>query len=193
MSPTLPTGRTGSALALGLLGGVLALGWFAGAAPLLDLHAEQAAALTQRRLLSQRLEGLTATLPALQRAAAAPVLDGAAGTLLEGGTDAIAGAALQALVRDMAGRVGATLFSVETLPAAPDGSYRRIGLRLALNAPWPVLVQLLHAIRQARPRMVVDDLELHQTQVQLGEQEALLNAAFTVHAFRGDAELRGAP
>src|SRR4051812_27657448 len=154
MSPTLPTGRAGSALALGLLGGALALGWFAGMAPLLGLHAEQAASLAQRRLLSQRMEGFTATLPALQRAAAAPALDGAAGTLLEGGTDAIAGAALQALVRDMAGRIGATLFSVETLPAVPDGPYRRIGLRLALNAPWPVLVQLLHAIRQARPRMV---------------------------------------
>jgi general secretion pathway protein M len=193
MIATLPTGRAGSVLALGLLGSALLISWFAGAAPLLRWHEEQATALAQRRLLSQRMEAFVTVLPALQRAASAPVLEGVDATLLQGGTDAIAGAALQALVRDMAGRIGATLVSVETLPTVANGPYRRIGLRLTLNAQWPMVVQLLQVIDKARPRLVIDDLELHQTHLQLSEQEVLLSAAFTLYGFRGDAELRRAP
>ena len=193
MIATLPTGRAGSVLAVGLLGSALLISWFAGAAPLLRWHEEQATALAQRRLLSRRMEAFVMALPALQRAASAPVLEGVDTTLLEGGTDAIAGAALQALVRDMAGRIGATLVSVETLPAVANGPYRRIGLRLTLNAQWPMVVQLLQVIDKARPRLVVDDIELHQTHLQLSEQEVLLSTAFTLYGFRGDAELRRAP
>jgi general secretion pathway protein M len=188
MNATLPTGPSGRLLALGLLGAVLLAGWVGIAAPLAAWHAERAEAIDGRRMIAQRMEALAAVLPALQEAAAARSADsGAASSLLEGGTDAVAGAALQGLLRDMATRVGASLNSIETLAAAPAGAYRRIGLRLSLSAPWPVLVQLLQAVEQARPRMVVDELELHNSQMQADTGEVMLNAAFTAYAFRGDA------
>jgi hypothetical protein len=183
MTATLPTGRAGRMLAA----------WIGGVAPLLHWHAGLVAALGQRRLLAERMAAYADALPALRQAAAVPVAGDVAPALLEGATDAIAGAALQGLVREMTGRVGATLLSVETLPATVGGTHRRIGLRLSLAAPWPVLAHLLDAVDQARPSMLVDDLELHQTQLRVGEAEALLNAAFTVYAFRRDADARGAP
>jgi general secretion pathway protein M len=189
MTAGLPTGRPGTALALGLLGGVLLTAWFGIGAPLLVWHADRAAELTERRALARRLEALAEAAPAPPRA---PGLDTAAALLLEGGTDAVAGAALQGLVRDMATRAGATLSSVETLPAATVGGYHRIGLRLSLSASWPVLVRLLEAVEQARPRAVVDDLEVQAAQMLTGAEEALLTAGFTVHAFRAGSDLRAA-
>ncbi|WP_171616309.1 type II secretion system protein GspM [Roseicella sp. DB1501] len=189
MTLALPEGRAGSALAVLLLGGALLMLWLVGAAPLLARHAAAEDALRQRRALQHRLEAVAASLPLLQeRAALVPDSGEAAPALLEGGTDAVAGASLQQAVRRMAGEAGATLFSVETLPAQPSGAYRRIGLRLSLAAPWPVLMQLLQAIGQARPRMAVDDLDLRQTQLRTGTEEALLNASLTLYAFRGGDE-----
>jgi hypothetical protein len=192
MTASLPTGRSGTALAVGLLGGMLLSAWFAIGAPLLAWHADGAAELAERRGLARRLEALADPLPAPQRAARAPGSDNAASLLLEGGTDAVSGAALQGLVRDMATRAGATLSSVETLPATTVGSYHRIGLRLSLSATWPVLVRLLEAVEQARPRTVVDALEVQASQMLTGAEEALLTAGFTVYAFRAGAELQAA-
>lgn len=183
MNTTLPTGRPGQALALGLLGGALLLAWFAVAAPLLAWHVGRAEQLADRLLLARRLEAAAMTLPSLQAAASTAAIGNTAPALLEGATDATTGAALQGLVQDMAARMGATLFSVETLATIPVGAYRRVGLRLSLTAPWPVLVELLQAVDQARPRMVVDDLELHNSQIRGGAEQLLLNAAFSVHAF----------
>ena len=187
MTASLPTGRAGTALALGLLGGVLLAAWFAIGAPLLAWHADRAAELAERRGLVRRLEVLAEPGPMPPRA---PGLDDTAALLLEGGTDAVAGAALQGLVRDMATRAGATLSSVETLPATTVGGYRRIGLRLSLSASWPVLVRLLEAVELARPRTVVDELEVQATQMLTSTEETLLTAGFTVYAFRAATELR---
>ena len=75
------------------------------------------------------------------------------------------------------------LSSAEQLPAEAVGGYRRIGLRVALAAPFPALVQLLQAIEQASPPMLIDDLRLHGPP----PQSTLLpmDASFTVLAFRG--------
>ena len=82
--------------------------------------------------------------------------------------------------------------SSNPLPAVPTGAYRRIGLRLSLTVPWPVLVRLLQVMKEERPRMVIDDLELHNAQLPTETGELLLNAVFTVYAFRGGTEARGA-
>src|SRR5690349_24944927 len=105
MNAALPTGSAGRALALGLLGVVLRLGWLLIAAPLITLYSDRAEELADRQLQARRMESLAASLPALQRAAETQSLDTAAPSLLEGATDAIAGAAMQGLVRDMASRV----------------------------------------------------------------------------------------
>src|SRR5262249_32772616 len=63
---TLPTGRVGQALALTVLGLLLAAGYLAVVAPVLDLYAAREATLADRRMLAQRLGGVADELPSLQ-------------------------------------------------------------------------------------------------------------------------------
>ena len=181
----LPTGRAGSLLALGLALIVLLTAWFAVAAPLLDWYAERGARLDQRLVLARRMAALAATLPRLRQAEAGAATSGIAPSmLLEGATDAVAAATLQERVQDMARQAGVSLASAETLPATPAGAYRRIGLRVSLSGPWPVLVTLLEQVEQASPRMLLDDLQLHGPRMVAPPPNPPLEAGFTVFAFR---------
>ncbi len=182
---TLPTGRAGRMLALGITLIVVLAAWFAVAAPLLDWHAERAELLDQRRALARRMAEVAATLPQLRQSEAAGGAKGPApATLLEGASDAVAAASLQERVQEMAGRAGAALTSAETLPATQAGAYRRIGLHVTLSASWTVLVKLLQSIEEASPRMLVDDVQLHGARMVAAPPDPPLEAGFTVLAFR---------
>lgn len=179
------TGLAGRVLALGLLLLVGAALWVGLAAPVLAWQDERAALLEQRQMLAARMARIAASLPDLQRAAAAGGPAGpAAATLLEGATDAVAAAALQERVQEMAGRAGAPLSSAETIPGVQAGAYRQIGLHVALRASWPALIQLLRLLEQASPRMLVDDLQLHGIRLAGATVDQPLEAGFTVLAFR---------
>ncbi len=183
MAGALPDGRRGQLLALLLTLAVVASVWAAVVAPLIAWQADQRERLEQRRALAGRMAALATTLPALQAQAATRNATGPApSAVLAGDTDAVAGAALQQLVQQIANVAGTSPSSVEVLPAEIVGGYRRIGLRVALSAQWPVLVQLLRSIEQATPPMLVDDLRVHGSSLQ---NSALpMDASFTVLAFR---------
>ena len=150
MQAVLPTGRPGRLLALGITLLGFGLVWFALVGPLVRLYADNAASLEQQRILAHRMAQLAGMLPDLQHQAEAGAGTGPApNALLEGATDAIAGATLQERVQEMASTAGARVSSAEMLPAAQTGGYRRIGLRVACNAPWPILIRLLQSIEQA--------------------------------------------
>ncbi len=181
----LPQGRRGRALALGITLTGMALLWSAVGQPLLDAHASASQALARRQVLASRMAGLAGSLPQLRaavaslRSQAAPVV-----AVVEGGTDAIAAATLQGSMETMAAHVGARLTSAEALPAEPAGGYRRLALRVTVDATWPVLVGLLQAVEQATPRMFIDDLQLHATPAARTTRELPLDIAFTLLAFR---------
>ena len=86
-------------------------------------------------------------------------------------------------VQQMASRAGTSLTSTETIPAETAGGYRRIAIRVAFKAPWPVLVELLQSIEDATPRMLVDDLTLQAAPILGRQQSPLLDSTFTVVAF----------
>ena len=185
MMGALPEGVRGRLLAMALTVTALAVMWAGCLQPLIDWHASRAEALEQRRLLLQRMTTLAATLPELQQQSTgehAPVA-----ALLEGQSDAIAGAALQSRVQRMAASAGAELNSMEMLPGEPRSAYRRIGLRVTTAAQWPVLIELLRAIEQASPRMLVDDLQLRAPPIDMRTSNQPISAAFTVLAFRSSA------
>ena len=181
----LPTGRTGQALAVGLLAVVAVLVWLVVAAPLAAWHADRAEALATRTALALRMAQLAERLPELQRQAAASAAAGpAANALFAGSSDAVAGASLQQAVQDMAARAGATLSSTEALAADQAGAYRRISLRVAVNAPWPLLVEMLRQSAEATPQMLVDDLQVRGNRA-VGVQGVVpLDASWTVMGFR---------
>jgi hypothetical protein len=185
METALPEGLRGQMLAVALTLTVLAALWFGVALPLTGWYHDQTDALAQRRTLLGHMRQVVETLPALQHmpADAQPV----ATALLPGATDALAAAAMQSSVQAIAASAGVELASMETLPAEARGAYRRIGLRISLTAPWPVLIELLRAAGHGQPRMLIDDLQLRSSPMQQQQEHPgaiPVYASFTLLAFR---------
>jgi general secretion pathway protein M len=180
----LPEGRAGRILALSILALLLALAWLLVGDPLTGWYADRAAALQQRHLIAERMTQLVANLPALRRAAQEGNQGPGAGTLVAGASDAVAGAALQQRVQDMAQSVGADLSSIEALPAARVGAYRRIGVRVALHATWPVVLRLMQAAETSSPHMLVDDVQLHGPRIAGAAAEPALDGTLVIYGFR---------
>lgn len=183
MIATLPTGSRGRLLALGLTLFVVALAWAVVVDPLLGWQTALTEAVDNRGAIARRMALAAETLPALRLQAQGESRAPAA-ALLEGNTDALAGAALQVRVRELANQAGVSLASAETLPAEATGTFRRIGMRVTAAGAWPVLVRLLQALEQANPRMLVDDMQLQSALSLATETTRPLNATFTVFSFR---------
>ena len=185
MALALPEGARGRALALGIAAIVLASVWLAAGQPLLAAYADRADALERRAALATRMADVAASLPELQREAAARSHDAPpAAATLAGASDALAGAALQSLIEGMSNSAGGHLSSTEALPAEQVGAYRRVALRVAVDATWPVLVRLLQDIERATPRMFIDDLQIRAQPAAEKLREPPLDISFTVLAFR---------
>jgi len=125
-------------------------------------------------------------VPALkQRAESAAHAGPPPSLVLEGPSDAVAAATLQNRVQDMAGLAGTTLVSVENLPVEAVGTaYHRIGLKISLNASWPVLIALLKSVEQATPPMLLDDVQIHGSPLPMLNQNRGLEANFTIYGLR---------
>ena len=184
---TLPTGPRGQAMALGLAAVAVLIVWFGAIAPCLQWYADRTETLQRQRQFASRMISVASTAPTLQRQLAQAEAAPPPRSVFEGASDAIAGAALQQAVQDIAGRAGATVLSAEILPAQPVSGYQRIGVRLTVSAPWTVLVALLEATVQATPRMLVDDLTFRQTDITGGKEQRPMEAAFTVTALHAAA------
>ncbi len=177
----LPTGQRGRLLALGITV-VLALAlWLGIAAPLIDFYNDRAETLARQRVVAQHMEQLAATRPALESRAAELAKRAPAGDRLSGSIP-VATATLQGVVQDIAGTAGASLTSVESLPGETAGNYRRVGVKLALSAPWPVLVHFIQAIEQSGTPMVVDDLQVRGAPMLAQQNQQVLEAGFSVYA-----------
>ena len=154
--------------------------------PLIDYYAERADLIENRRMLAPRLDAIAAELPSLRARAAE--LRASASTrrvTLEGTSDAIASANLQARVEEVAASVGATISSTESLAAENRGPYRRIGLRVALGGEYETLIRFLAALEAANPPLVIDNLTL-RGQMAFGvlQPPRTLDAGFEVYGFR---------
>jgi Tfp pilus assembly protein PilO len=136
-----------------------ALVWLGGVAPLTSLYQDRADELSQRAAVAARLEQRAAALPEL-RARTAGLPPQAVIQPLAGGSDAEAAAGLQEQLQAMASAANLTISSVETLPAANDGTYRRIEVQLAVTSGYPSLIGLLKAIAASPTPLVVTGLDL---------------------------------
>jgi general secretion pathway protein M len=190
----MPSGRRGRILAVTLVLVVLAGLYLVVAAPLLELYAERAAVLEKGQTLLPRLRAAADELPGLR--AQVEQLRAAAGTrklTLEGASDAIAAAALQSRIEELAASVGATIGSTESLPAESRSDYRKIGLRYVLSGPYATLVRLLAKLEAATPPLVIDNLHIHGVLRRPGTPAATgLDAGLDVYGYRdGDKPAPG--
>lgn len=179
----LPEGLRGRILALALSFTVLAALWIGIVAPLTAWYAERAETIDRQTILTRRMAQIAADLPAL-RAQAAVTQTAAPVTVLDGTTDAVAGAALQQRLQQIASGLGATLASTELLSGDPAGAYRRIGIRIAVTSSWPVIVRLLDAIAGDTPRLLVNDLQIQAMRASLTDSDPTLNVTMVVFGFR---------
>src|SRR5690349_18204043 len=149
MAIALPDGPRGRALALGMTAATLGLLWLAVAQPQMNAYQDGSDALQRREALAERMSGVADSLPQRQKEAKATQAAGPpVSATLDGTTDALAAANLDSLVEGMDSRAGAHVTSTEALPAEAVGEYRRISLRISVDATWVVLVHLLQAIEQ---------------------------------------------
>ena len=191
MIRSLPTGRQGRMLALGLALATIVATYVAVAAPLVELYADRAALIETRHSLLIKLRSVAAGLPALRtRVTNLRAESDTSKVTLDGSTDAIASAALQGRIEGLAGAAGVTIGSTEGLPVEVRGPYRRIGLRLVLSGSYESLVTLLARLEAAVPPTIVDNMQFHAFQKRPGARSSTppLDASFEVYGFRADAE-----
>lgn len=179
----LPEGLRGRIVALALLLTVVFGVWLGIAVPLTDLFADRAETADRQTTLARRMAQIAADLPAL-RTQAATSQTAAPVTVLDGTTDAVAGAALQQRLQQIAAGLGATLASTELLSGDPAGAYRRIGIRIAVTSEWPVIVRLLDVISGDTPRLLVNDLQIQAMRASLTDANPTLNVTMVVFGFR---------
>ena len=185
MPIALPTGRSGRLLALLLAALALLVLWIGIASPLLDWHAQRADALRHKQALLSRMQALSASLPEWRQTQARTTQAGPSRpSLLPGGTDAVAAANLQSQVQTMANKSGARVNSMEILPAEARDPYRRIAVRVSAEGQWPVLLELLRAIEDASPRMLIDGLNLRGPHAGTFTDSPPIAASFSVIGFR---------
>ena len=177
----LPTGRRGQALAVGLTLVVLAVVWLGLVSPVLAWYGQRQDRLEQREILATRMAMVAASAPMLQQQAAAGGTD-ARPSMLSGATEAIAGAALQQLLQDMAERAAVRMTSVEVLASEQSGSYRRVRVHLLISGTWSRLVRLLSDIDRGTPRMLVTELQIGPSRSVTTSPIKPLDASMTVVA-----------
>jgi hypothetical protein len=188
MKRSLPTGRMGQLLALGLGTLVLAVLWLGVAAPLIEWHGERAEVLAQRASLARRMAALVGVVPALQEQVTAVATSGAGEpALLEGDSDSMASALLQERLQAMFMAAGVQLNSVETLPGEEAEAYRRIRLRVSFNAAWPVLMALLKEMHVATPVLLVDELQVQPALHRISTAPGTFDVSCAVFGFRSGA------
>lgn len=175
-------------LAIGVTVLMVATLWLGVIAPLLQYDAELSATRALRQALAMRMQAAVDSIPALQREVAAEHASGpTAPALIPGVSDAVAAAALQEQVQDMARGAGITINSAEALttqvPSDKAGGSRRISVHLALTGRWARLLAFLQAVDRATPRMLMDDLQMQPQAVLFGAEKPL-DVSLTVFGFR---------
>ena len=181
---TLPTGRRGQMVAVGAALVVIMALWLLIISPLIGFYADRADRLAEQQVVVHRMEQLVAGRQDLvARAADLGDAAPAKGNLLDGSSIPVATAALQGLVQDTAMTAGASLTSVESLPGETGTGYRRVGVKLALSAPWPVLIHFLQSLQESDTPMAIDDLQVHSTtEPAKATDQQVFDASFSVYA-----------
>jgi len=185
----LPEGRNGKLLALGILALMLLLGYAALVSPLLQLHADREEEISQLRERLERLHKVAAELPQLRTTLSEAKKDSAPhDLLLVGESEAVAGANLQSMVKDIFTAAGTEMTSAESLPSSVQGGFRRIGIRTIVVADYDIVVNVLKAVADARPLLFVDNVEIHTEEMDIGRtvpnKSWTLNVALEIYGYR---------
>ena len=176
-------------LALALLLLCCAAGFGLVVVPLRERHAELDQSIATAQELLQRFARETADPAALerQRDALAASRATAAGGLLRGDNETLAGAFVQSFLTTTVERAGGKIRSVQVLPVREERGLRRIATRTQLHAKATALRDILHRLESADPYLFVDNLDIRLAQQPRGDadgtEDAELLVRFDVHGY----------
>jgi general secretion pathway protein M len=190
----LPEGPQGQALALVVAALAVVVLYLLVISPVLAFYGEREDQLDRRLAMAGRYEVLARELPAL-RAADRTWRDQEGGELLlEGSSDAIASAALQAVMKKLVEDAGARLSSSEVLQPAANGNFRRVGIRVAFSGDLKLVTAVLRGVETSRPVLSVGDFSLRSGNAAVsGNENAAagdsgpLSVTLDVYGFRAPA------
>lgn len=177
-------------LALAVLFGMLLVGWFAVASPLIDMVSDRQSEIEtlQRRLAS--LNATIARIPELERRGrtAKAALD-AAGSIWIGASDAAIAATLQDQLRQAVTKGAGTVKSTSYLGGATtDKDLQTIRIRLSADGTLETLQHTLAAVESARPPMFVESMMITAPAQFTTDKPPILALEFEISAFMRKAE-----
>lgn len=82
------------------------------------------------------------------------------GYLLVGSTDALAAAELQDRVKMVIAKSGGAVRSIQILPAADDGKFRRIAIRLQMTTTTAGFFEVSYALETMLPLLFLDNIDV---------------------------------
>jgi general secretion pathway protein M len=177
------------AAALLLLAAALAAAYVWIVGPIAAAYADTAAAIADTRELLERYDRLAASRASLEaQLAAIEQKPDTAAYYLDGATDALAAASLQARVTALVEGSGATLLSIQTLTTTEDRGLRRVAIRLQMTSAIAPLVRVLHGLETGVPLLFVDNLEVQsqaapQTEPDAAPASAPLIVGFDLYGY----------
>jgi general secretion pathway protein M len=177
-------------LALAVLFGMLVLGWFAVASPLIDMVSERQSEIETLQKRQASLKATIARLPELERRgrAAKAALD-AAGSVWVGASDAAIAATLQDQLRQAVAKANGTVKSTSYLGGTTtDKDLQTIRIRLSADGTLDTLQHTLAAVEAARPPMFVENMTISAPAQFTTEKPPILALDFEISAFMRKAE-----
>lgn len=153
-----PASQLMASLVLAALVGMAA---WAVAVPILRTHDHYDDAIADLRFQLQKYGRLAARQPQFQAEFEGIQARRPSGRdLLGGAGDALAGAALQELVKKIIHRAGGTFNSSQVLAASAQGGLRRIPVQVKFSGDVSALQQVLHAIEAGKPQLFIAALRV---------------------------------
>ena len=186
---TLPEGRPGKILALGVCFLLVALVGLSVVRPAAQFHGQMHDELRLLDAQRLRLAKLENELPKLREQVEELKKrkeNNESSLLLSDSSDSVAAAELQTKIQALGTSLGADISSVESLAARREDGFRRIGIRVMIVCDQKALTGLLKALTTAQPPLFVDNLEIrngNQMAAQ-GGSAPKLNIGLEIYGYR---------
>ena len=160
MNATLPAWISKLA-AVALLAGLLAACYLFVVAPLNGAYQETNQAIVDGRDQILGFQKVAASRSAFQsQLEQLKKRQSSTGYYLAGGTNALAGAALQELVSDAIEKSGGTLRSVQILPGESEGDFQKVAVRVQFITTTSVLFKILYGLESGQTYLFIDNLDV---------------------------------
>lgn len=147
--------------ALSLVVAVVLLIYVLAVEPLVSAYQETNDQIRQTNQNLLRYEQISRSFPALKgQLDELAQRQSRSGVYLSGDTDALAAAQLQADVSGIIQKHDGQLRSVQILPVASDGEFKRVSVRVQLTGTLSSLTRILYSLEGRRPFVFVDNLDI---------------------------------